>query len=130
MTEDDILNAAAVHLTTLSPRPHIVWENQTWQGEDHTLLIVETVPHDPFRRGLGGTHEFTGVFQVSVRVLSNTGSDEALTVARRVQNHFYNAVLAGARVNHFPHRLSGYPDGATHYRMPVQVRYQGFMKPA
>lgn len=128
MTEDDILNAACVLLESLSPRPHIVWENKRWDGDQDTLLIVETIPGDAERRGLSGTHEFTGIFQVTVRVLGNTGSDEALIVARRVQDRFYNSILSGARVNHYPRRLSGYPDGP-HYRVPVQVRYQGFSKP-
>lgn len=129
MTEDDILNAAAVLLASLDPRPNIVWENLHWEGDDETLLIVETIPGQPEREGLGGTHRFEGIFQVTVRVLAKSGVDEALTIARRVQDLFYEADLAGARVSHYPHRVSGYPDGGTHYRMPVQVRYLGFSKP-
>lgn len=129
MTEDDILNAACIHLELLSPRPMIIWENRRWDGDPATLVIVDTVPGEAERRALGGTHEFTGIFQATVRVLGNTGSDEALIVARRIQDHFYNAVLSGARVDHYPRRLSGYADGDTHYRVPVQVRYRGFSKP-
>jgi len=130
MTEDDVLNAAAEHLSALSPRPHVIWENLRWRGEDDTLIIVETVPNQPERMSLGGTHEFSGIFQATVRVAGNTGSNEALIIARRIQDHFYNAVLAGARVVHYPHRRSGYADGDSYYRMPVQVRYQLFSKPA
>lgn len=130
MTEDDILNAAALLLTSLSPRPSIVWENQHWEGSDDTLLVVETIPGLPERKGLGGTHQFDGIFQVTVRVRAETGVNEILTIARSVQDLFYNSVLAGARVDHYPHRMSGYSDGGTHYRMPVQVRYLGFSKPA
>ena len=129
MTEDDIINAACVRLFNLSPRPNIVWENQHWNGDDDTLLIVESIPGRPERRALGHTHEFIGIFQVTVRVLGDQGTNEALLVARKVQDLFYDSNLAGASVDHYPHRLSGYPDGS-HYRMPVQVRYRGFLKPA
>lgn len=129
MTEDDIINAACTLLHNLSPRPFIVWENKHWEGEDSTLLIVESIPNEPVRRGLTGTHQFEGIFQVTVRVPSETGVNSALIIARRIQDAFYNVNLAGARVNHYPHRVAGYSDGGTHYRMPVQVRYLGFMKP-
>ena len=130
MTEDDIINAACEKLASLSPRPNIVWENQHWSGDDDTLMIVESIPGRQERRALGHTHEFYGIFQVTVRVLGDSGTNEALIIARKIQDLFYNTDLAGADVTHYPHRLAGYSDGGSHYRMPVQVRYRGFLKPA
>ena len=130
MIDDSILLAAEQHLLALSPRPFIVWENDKWDQDDQTLLIIESIPGEPLRRSLAGTHEFTGIFQVSVRVPNFTGVTEAARIATSIQLHFYGAVLDGARVTHLPRRVAGYKDGDTHHRIPVQVRYRGFSKPA
>lgn len=129
MTEDDVILAACEHLLLLSPRPSIVWENVKFDGSDDALLVVESIPSRPEARSLGGTHEFSGIFQVSVLVPRNSGTGDALQIARDVQHHFYGAQLSFAKVIHFPFRKTGYDDGVN-YRMPVQVRYQGFSQPA
>lgn len=126
MKQTAITDALKAHLSSMSGKPAVVWENQDAMPVTMPYLVATPVRGEPTRLTTDGAHTWPGLLQVSVVVASGTGTRAAYDLAEKVAAHFYGANLTPdggkLRITDRPQIMEGYQDGAR-YRVPVLIRY-------